>query len=361
MSHATNTADVPVATGELRATLEASLRTHFGSACRIVGFERRPSEYRTSFALDELDVRLGDGRHLQIIFKDLSPRRLLGDARLAKPEFLRDPRRELEVYRTLLEPLGLGTPICYGTVCDDARGRYWLLLEKIPGVELYQVGELEVWQQVARWLARLHTRFANGAPDGHGGHGSHGDDDALLGTRLAASRLLTYDASFYRRWPARALANLQQVGPVGREATVQEFARLANDYGRVAERLVALERTFIHGEFYASNILVTQTCGQRRVSPVDWEMAALGPGLIDLAALISGWSDQNRRAIALAYHEALPSVGRASSGAFLEALDYCQLHVAVQWLGWAREWSPPAEHAQDWLAESVRLAARLKL
>ena len=334
---------VPVATSALRATLEASFRTHFGSACRIVGFARRPSEYRTSFALDELDVRLDDGRRLQIIFQDLSPHRLLDDARLAKPKFLCDPCREIEVYRTLLDPVALGTPTCYGTVCDDAREQYWLLLEKIPGVELYQVGEIEVWEQVARWLARLHTRFADSA------------------ARLAASRLLTYDASFYRRWPARALANLLQVGPARPEATVQDFTRLANDYDLVVERLVALERTFIHGEFYASNILVTQTGGQRRVSPVDWEMAALGPGLIDLAALISGWSEQNRRAIALAYHEALPSAGRASSGAFLEALDYCQLHVAMQWLGWAREWSPPADHAQDWLAESLRLAARLKL
>ena len=343
MSQVTNTAKLPVGTGELRTTLEAALGIHFGSACQIVGFERHPSEYRTSFVLDELDVRLDDGRHLQMIFKDLSPQGLLGDARLAKPEFLRDPRREIEVYRTLLEPVALGTPTCYGTVCDDARGRYWLLLEKIPGVELYQVGELEVWQEVARWSARLHTRFDEGVP------------------RRAARRLLRYDASFYRRWPARALANLLQVGSARPAAPVREFTRLANSYDRVVERLVALERTFIHGEFYASNILVAQTGGPRRVSPVDWEMAALGPGLIDLAALISGWSDPNRRAIALAYHVALPVAGRATVDAFLEALDYCQLQIAVQWLGWARAWSPPADHAQDWLAESVRLAARLDL
>lgn len=346
MSQVTTASAVPVATPELRAALEASLRVHFGSACRIVGFERHPSEYRTSFALDEIDACLDDGRHLQIIFKDLSPHAMLGDARLVKPEFLSDPRRELEVYRTLLEPVRLGTPTCYGTVSDDTHERYWLLLEKIPGVELYQVGDLDVWQQVARWLARLHTRFAN---------------DRRLVTRLATSRVLTYDATFYRRWPTRALERLPQVRSARREATVREFTRLANDYDRVVQRLMALERTFIHGDFYASNILVAEAGDRRRVSPVDWEMAAFGPGLIDLAALISGWSEQNRRAIARAYYEALPSRRRGSSDAFREALDYCQLHVAVQWLGWAAGWSPPAEHAQDWLAESVRLAARLKL
>ena len=30
-----------------------------------------------------------------------------------------------------------------------------------------------------------------------------------------------------------------------------------------------------------------------------------------------------------------------------------RLHLAVQWLGWSRDWTPPREHATDWLGESV--------
>jgi len=100
------------------------------------------------------------------------------------------------------------------------------------------------------------------------------------------------------------------------------------------------------------------------VCPIDWEVAAVGPGLIDLAALITGgWNDQERSALVRAYAAAGSS--REPSAAKLdeigETLDYCRLHLAVQWLGWEPSWSPPAEHRQDWLAEATRLARALEL
>jgi hypothetical protein len=65
----------------------------------------------------------------------------------------------------------------------------------------------------------------------------------------------------------------------------------------------------------------------------------------------------------LAYHAAL--VPREdwppAPEAFLVALDHCRLHLAVQWLGWSPGWSPPPEHAQDWLGEALGLAEKLGL
>jgi thiamine kinase-like enzyme len=58
-----------------------------------------------------------------------------------------------------------------------------------------------------------------------------------------------------------------------------------------------LHRVSLDGEYYASNIVVA---GQR-VCPVDWELAGAGPGLLDLAALTTGWSYADRAAIAAAY------------------------------------------------------------
>ena len=99
--------------------------------------------------------------------------------------------------------------------------------------------------------------------------------------------------------------------------------------------------------------------------PVDWEMAAVGPGLVDLAALTAGgWTADERTALALAYHAALAQAGGpppAREEEFLTALDYCRLHLAVQWSGWSSGWSPPAEHAQDWLGEALSLAEKLGL
>jgi aminoglycoside phosphotransferase (APT) family kinase protein len=117
----------------------------------------------------------------------------------------------------------------------------------------------------------------------------------------------------------------------------------------VVERLTALPRSFIHGELYASNVIV-QLNGELRVAPVDWEMAAVGPGLFDLAALTTGWTGRERSVIIAAY-----------GGVDRIALDCCRLQLALQWLGWSLGWRPPAEHARDWLAEALEIVERLEL
>src|SRR5260370_39276510 len=99
-----------------------------------------------------------------------------------------------------------------------------------------------------------------------------------------------------------------------------------------------------------------------RVCPVDWEMAGVGPGLPDLAALTAGaWTDEQKTALALAYHAALPPdhTWFTRPDALLAALDFCHLHLAMQWLGWSPEWSPPPEHRRNWLREALRLAGKL--
>ena len=304
---------------ELRGALEAVL------GAPVATLERRPYEYQTSYAIDALDVRLTDGREMHLLFKDLgAPSET---ALLAKPSFLSDPLREIEVYREVLAGRGLGTAECFGAVVDAERGRYWLFLEHVAGVELWQVGELATWREVARWLAGLHTTCAG----------------------VEQNRLLHYDRALYETWLDRALA-----GSAG--ATLQG---LTGHYETVVRRLVDLPTTFIHGELYPSNVLVDARPDGTRVCPIDWEMAAVGPGLLDLAALTAGWSDDERERIVLAYHEALPSPPPLDR--FLEASECCRLHIALQWLGWAEDWSPPREHAQDWLAEALRAAVKLEL
>jgi hypothetical protein len=340
--------DVPshtASTAELHTALEHVLSGHYGAQRHIAELERRPSANRSSFAIEELDVHLDDGTSLQLIFKDVSRQGLLEEARAVKPAFLYNPLREIETYRAILRPHRLGAT-CYGAVVDDQLGRYWLFLEKVPGQELYLV-DFTTWQQVASWLAAMHTRFA-------------GEVELLA----QATHLLSYNGDFYRLWMRRAQAFLRQA-----EASQPGRARhgiewLAERYDQVVERLVALPVTFIHGEFYASNVLVQETGGELRVCPVDWEMAAVGPGLIDLAALTAGgWTDEEKRVLALAYCEVLDRDGNwpVEPKTFLEALAYCRLHVAVQWLGWSQEWSPPAEHTQDWLGEALHQAEKLGL
>jgi hypothetical protein len=173
---------------------------------------------------------------------------------------------------------------------------------------------------------------------------------------------LKYDADFYRLWMrrAQALGTRTAASPLPEDG--RSIARLATHYAGVVERLSALPVTFLHGEFYASNVLIGRAATGLRVCPIDWEMAAVGPGLVDLAALVSGhWTEAERTALALAYHAALTDDGGPvpSRDVFLNALDDCRLHLAVQWLGWSGNWSPPVEHRQDWLGEALRLAEKI--
>ena len=153
-----------------------------------------------------------------------------------------------------------------------------------------------------------------------------------------SEHLVRWTEDYIWAWIARA----------GRFCDDAAVGKAVQRSGELAERLLSLPAGFLHGELYASNVLVDERSG--RVCPVDWEMAGVGPMLLDLAALASGsWRGEERRAIATAYWQ----VARCSMtlDELLAALDVCRLYIALQWLGWSRGWTPPAEHAHDWLSD----------
>ena len=329
---------------ELRRVLQSGLHQR-GIGQPIARIDRRPSLYASSFALEELDVELEDGSQLALMLKNLSPQAMNDDARRVKPEFLLDPQREIAVYRAIVQPLALGATLYAGFVDPESDG-CWLAIERINGRELYQVGELEIWTHVARWLGQMHRRLAQQ------------DLDQLR----TSARLIVYDAPFYRVWMHRA-AEVFDPASVEPRASREAFEFVRARHDRVVERLLALPPTVIHGEFYASNVLTTDEHGTIRVCPVDWEMSAVAPGLIDLAALTLGeWPAEDRRGFLAAYMDGLGDQASAMSiGDVAEAVDYCQVHLAVQWLGWFGGNPPNASHARDWLAEAVERVERLKL
>jgi Ser/Thr protein kinase RdoA (MazF antagonist) len=280
--------------------------------------ERRPYAYRTSFPLDEARIRLPNGEEAVVLVKELGRSGLDEAIEAAKPEFVYDPRREIAVYEDVLAPLDLGTARCYGSIVAPEAGRYVLFLEKVDAPELWQLDEIEAWERAARWAARLHATASAGS----------------------GPPLLRYDAAYFRPWLERARSFHPGAA----------LAALAPAHERALARLAALPASFVHGEFYASNILVSPG----RVCPVDWEMAGVGPGVLDLAALATAWEGADAARIVGAYAD--------EQGAPVDEDDLAaaRLALAVQWLGWAEGWEPPREHATDWLAEATAAARRLE-
>ena len=271
---------------------------------------------------------------MQVIFKDLAPPASAGNGKTPagrRPAFLDDPRREIAAYRSVLSTAELATPRFLGAIEDEPHQRFWLFLEDVPGMSLAEL-KFEYWLDAARWLAGMHRQF-------------EGRIDSL--SREAS--LLRYDADYFRLWILRAAEHRSAFRPL--------MAR----YERVAERLAALPATFVHGAFFADNVLMQNSPWGPLVRPIDWGMAGLGPGVIDLAALMAGeWNGAQRGALLTAYYEVW-SQGHAATPIelFHEDLTFCRLHHAVQCVGWSQ--CPPSGEGRDWEAEAMRLAGKVGL
>lgn len=298
-----------------------------GGTVRILEIRRRPWAYGSSHQLESIELQLDDGSTFELLAKT----HVHGGTGVPG-EDARDARREVVAYSKFLREGDTGAPAFYGAIRDASSTT--LLLERIEGTELYQLGDPEAWFAAARWLARLHARF----------------HDATKATGL-----LDRDRAWYEmRWQ-RAL----EVADRSDEGSDARVAMLEADYFGAVDRLLELPRTIVHGEFYPANILVQSSPKGPRIRPVDWEMAGLAPGVLDLAALVAGrWSEAQRDAMTRAYRDATAAGAAGDDTAFRRSLDDARLVLAVQWLGWAEDWDPPGEQANDWLAEAMRAARR---
>jgi len=308
---------------------------------RAVGLRRRSSIYSTSHAIEDVDVELADGTAVHLTLKDFSPERMLDGARRYRPVGMYDARREVDMYRLVL-PAVDGPPRCYASAAPALGEPGWLLLEKVPGVELYQVGDLATWQSAAAWLGRFHAQTAASTAE----------------WVTSIPTLFRFDPAYFRRWPSRVRA----LGPERLGAHWGAIEAVAASYDDVVGALEALPQALLHGEFYASNVLVVDGAVGVRVAPVDWEFAGIGPGLLDLAALtMGGWDDDEWRPLALAYRAAVAGDDVTPDRDFLEGVQFCRLHLCLQWLGWHRDWKPPSDHAHDWAGIAARIAETLGL
>src|SRR5262249_25781202 len=156
------------------------------------------------------------------------------------------------------------------------------------GPLLWQVGRIETWKRGARWLAWLHSYFAANPRE-----------------RVDwPASLLHYDVGHFKCWIERAEKLVSQQPNARSDSLAKVFAGLARRYDKVADRLASLPRSFIHGEFYPSNVILRGKGPSRRVCAIDWEVAGIGPGLMDVAALVSGtWTTEERTALVSAYRE----------------------------------------------------------
>jgi len=288
-----------------------------------------PAPRATSYGLRRLAADLAGDGTLDLLVKtfDVSPHAV--DVTLLRGA------RERFVYEAVLANRALGTARLHGTVWDDIRNRHWLVLEFVEGVKLRH--SLENRVAAAGWLGRLQASVA-------------GEEDDLA----RPGYLLQYNHAYFHDTADRAR---QAVG--SRSGTLR--ARLEGvlvGYESVTRVLSFRRPTLVHGSYRSSNVLVDTRCTPARVCPLDWELAAIGPPIHDLAFLADGYDPRAVGEMCRAYGQGLTAAGQPvpDTTEMVEDIERLRLHKVLRSLARSAEWAYPYETVTKLVtqAEAIR-------
>jgi hypothetical protein len=327
---------------DLHEAAEEAAGVLLGHPQRVTRVTSHLSPYSSSFRIDEVAVSLASGQVIHVVRKDLAWEHMLAGARRVRGRHDHEPRLELEVYRQLLPLAPAGPPLLLAGTADSGSGP-WLMLERIAGDQLRHVGAQSAWESAAAWVGAFHAAFATTPRTSVA--------QAAGVPRWSTKRLQLTFVTAAREIPRRASTRVAA-------AAIRAIKRA---HPRAVQRLASQVPTLIHGHLYPSNVIVPRGAGAERVAVLDWETAAIGPGIIDLAALTEGaWTTEQRSALVSAYLRGRdgtvdPSVARRTG----IDLACARLHLCLEMLAMPAEFEPPADHTADWLDIAVRLAGEV--
>ena len=322
----------------IQETLEAGLARSRGRPARIRELQRDATSRSSSFRTERLRVTTDDGEQLGIYFKDLHPQHQVTQSWALRRADRMPSNREVQMYQVVLSPERFGTLALYGARWEPERGRCWLFIEDVGQHMLQSERDVVPWADACRWAARFHaaTRDLPAAP---------------------TAFLPVYDEGRYRRCAERVQRMLERL-----DATEGAVVRRGLDYfTERIEWLSSLPRCVIHGQFFGKNIMLRPPPATHRIAVIDWETAALGPGLFDLASISSGkWRPEQRLAMWQAYLDEY----RAATGQPIEWEEFQREFTAVavfhalDWLVWWSQHPEPSRRFPKFLRELEALLDR---
>jgi aminoglycoside phosphotransferase (APT) family kinase protein len=313
----------------LRCTVERALGGARGRPVRVAALRREPSPYTTLFPAEILTVSLNDGRHMSLFLKSL------GSQQADHPDKARRDR-EILVYERLFANERLPVPRYFGASQDRLSGHCSVLLEHVDAWNL-KYHELSRWPAVAHRLAELHAHFA-------------------ASPRLLAKSdfLISLDARYREAWCARARSVLRTHCPEGcrhLELALQSMSQV----GRVLDDQ---RRTLVHNDLSPKNVLVEHSAEPPQVFIVDWELAGVGCGFLDLVHLTYGLQERDEQELLSAYCEGLSAGGyRLPAGRELQTvIAASQLVKTIYRLARSSAWGLDAGTMLRWAREAEELS-----
>jgi uncharacterized protein (DUF2461 family) len=245
----------------MRERLEPMIPTMLGVGEKIMDIRLSRFKLSTSYNTYLVTVRLINGDEFKVFLKDF------GFSVRPKDSPKQRRERELRVYRDLLAEAEIGAARYYGSISDESQGRFWLLLEFVDGSPVAYCN-IEYWAPAAGGLGRMHGYFAQ------------------QGDRFrACDFLIRHNADFFWSKAGLALRNVSQISP----RLVDRLANIIDRYAPIVDIMTSQPPTFIHGGCRPTNILVKVASDPSRVCIIDWEEAAFGSPLYDVAYLLDGF------------------------------------------------------------------------
>ncbi len=256
-----------------RAELTAGLRRHqsdksltLESVRRIPLPARRPSIGRVQGLMAEF-VRSGRRGRMALVLKEPRGTTRAGLAGVG--------RREVGVYAALASSLPVETP---QLIAASPNGNWLILAAETESKAPEAWGQAD-YERAVDNLVALHERFWRLEED--------------LETFAWLARPLQTDFSVHVAAAAQAIGHMVESGkPMTLAASpwrIRVMAQLTTEADRVVEPLSDAPSTLMHGDYWPGNILLL---ADGRQVVYDWQMAGIGPGVIDLLTLVmkSQWT-----------------------------------------------------------------------
>jgi aminoglycoside phosphotransferase (APT) family kinase protein len=310
------------------AALSSAVLRAVESEGGAVSAQRAPCRFSTLYPAEVVTVKLNSGATRRFFVKHL------GDEQADHPDKERRDR-EVRVYGELLAERHLPVPRVYSWDRSPVAGRRELVLEYVNDLTLrYQ--DLAHWIVAARALGRLHRWFG-----------------ARRERLRACDFLLRIDAGYAQRWYRRAVVTVQALNPeLGRRLN-----RSAAGAAWAADLLGRVPATLVHNDLSPKNIIVERSSRPPRVHLLDWELAGIGCGGLDIVHLCHGLRRDEAERVWSAYREELAGTDMMPRLASQQEsmLAACKLHKTLYRLAHAGGWSLPVETLEEWVAEVERL------
>jgi thiamine kinase-like enzyme len=287
---------------------------------------RQPSPFATLSPAEVLSLALTDGRHVRLFVKHL------GSEQPGQPDKQRRDR-EIRVYEDLLRHAAdLPVPRYYGFFGNKVTQRQEIYLEHIDDWTLrYQ--NLQHWFTAAARLADLHAHFAN-----------------RLNELRASDFLLKLDAAYFAGWAERAEAAVAQQAPL----LCDRMVTLGSKYDVVCDFLATQPLTLVHNDLACKNVIADRSHSPSRICFVDWELAGIGCGLLDLVHLKYGLDPANDAAMVATYCDRLRSTDLLPNDSLTMSrlLAACELHKTLYRLAHSPGWNLSPDGIAKWVMEA---------